>query len=44
MKRLCEVLRIMFDHAFCREFIDLGMREETRMMHEVLNKNSKVEK
>ena len=24
----------MFDHAFCREFIELDMREETRMMHE----------
>ena len=34
MKRLCEILRIMFDRAFCREFIDLDMREETRMMHE----------
>ena len=44
MKRLCEVLRIMFDRAFWREFIELDMHEETGMMHEVLNKNSKVEK
>ena len=34
MKRLCEILRIMFDRAFWREFIDLDMREEARMMHE----------
>ena len=34
MKRLCEILRIMFDRAFWREFIDLDMREETRMMHD----------
>ena len=34
MKRLCEILRIMFDHALWREFIELDMREETRMMHE----------
>ena len=34
MKRLREILRIMFDRAFWREFIDLDMREEIRMMHE----------
>ena len=34
MKRPCEILRIMFDRAFWREFIDLDMREETRMMHD----------
>ena len=34
MKRLCEILRTMFDRAFWREFIDLDMREETRMMHD----------
>ncbi len=34
MKRQFEILRIMFDRAFWREFIDLYMREETRMMHE----------
>lgn len=44
MKRLLEISRIVFDRAFWREFIELDMREETRMMHEVLNKNSKVEK
>ena len=35
---------MLCDSAFWREFIDLDMREETGMMHEVLNKNSKVEK
>ena len=35
MIRMVEVLRIMFDQAFWREFIELDMREETRMMHEV---------
>ena len=34
MKRFYEVLRIMFDRAFWREFIELDMREETRMMHD----------
>ena len=34
MKRLREILRIMFDRVFWREFIDLDMREETSMMHE----------
>ena len=34
MKRFYEVLRIMFDRAFWREFIDLDMREESQMMHE----------
>ena len=34
MKRPCEILRIMFDRAFCREFIELDMREEAQMMHE----------
>ena len=34
MKRLCEVLQIMFDRAFWREFIELDMREEAQMMHE----------
>lgn len=34
MKRLCEILRIMFDQAFWREFIELDMREETRVMQE----------
>ena len=31
---MVEVFRIMFDRAFWREFIDLDMREETRMMHD----------
>ena len=31
---MVEVLRIMFDQAFWREFIELDMREETRMMHD----------
>jgi len=34
MKRLCEILSIIFDRAFWREFIDLDMREEARMMHD----------
>lgn len=34
IKRITEILRIMFDHAFWREFIELDMREETRMMHD----------
>ena len=34
MRRFFEVLRIMFDCAFWREFIDLDMREETGMLHE----------
>ena len=34
MNTLYETLRIVFDRAFWREFIDLDMREETRMMHE----------
>ena len=31
---MIKILRIMFDCAFWREFIDLDMREETRMMHD----------
>ena len=34
MRWVCEIIKIMFDHAFWREFIELDMREETRMMHE----------
>ena len=34
MKGLCGILRIMFDHAFWREFIELDVREEAQMMHE----------
>jgi len=34
MRRMVEVLRVLFDMSFWREFIDLDMREETRMMHE----------
>lgn len=34
MRRFFEILRIMFDRAFWREFIELDMREETGMMHE----------
>ena len=34
MKRLCKILRIMFDSAFWREFIELDMREEVQMMHD----------
>jgi len=30
---MIEILRIMLDRAFWREFIELDMREETRMMH-----------
>ena len=29
MKRLCEIVRIMFDRVFWREFTELDMREET---------------
>lgn len=32
MIRMIEILRIMFDRALWREFIELDMREETRMM------------
>ena len=32
MKRLCEILRIMFDRAFWREFIELDMRFPSHMM------------
>ena len=32
---MIKILRIMFDRAFWREFSELDMREETRMMHEV---------
>ena len=31
---MVEILRIVFDRAFWCEFIDLDMREETRMMHD----------
>ena len=31
---MVEILRIMFDRALWREFIELDMREETRMMHD----------
>ena len=31
---MIEILRIMFDRAFWREFIELDMREEAQMMHE----------
>ena len=34
MRRFFEILRIMFDRAIWREFIDLDMREETRMMYD----------
>ena len=30
---MIEILRILFDRSFWREFIELDMREETRMMH-----------
>lgn len=33
MKRLCEILRIMFDRAFWLDFIEADMHEEIRMMH-----------
>lgn len=31
---MVEILRIMFDRAFWREFIELDMREEAQMMQE----------
>ena len=31
---MVEILRVMLDCAFWREFIELGMREETRMMYD----------
>jgi len=34
MKRMCKILRVMLDRALWREFIELDMREETRMMHD----------
>ena len=32
---MVEVLRTLFDMSFWREFVDMDMREEARMMHEV---------
>lgn len=34
MSQVCEILRIMFDRVFWREFIDQDQREETRMMYD----------
>lgn len=31
---MIKILRIMFDHAFWREFIEVDMLEEGRMMHD----------
>ena len=31
---MIEILRIMFDRAFWREFFELDMREEAQMMHD----------
>ena len=31
---MVEVLRVLCDMSFWREFIEMDMREETRMMHE----------
>lgn len=31
---MVEILRIMFDRAVWREFIELDMHEEARMMHD----------
>ena len=33
MKRLCDILRMMFDHTFWHEFIELRVREKTRIMY-----------
>ena len=32
MSRIVEVLRVLCDMSFWREFIELDMREETRMI------------
>ena len=34
MMMLVEIVRIMFNHAFWREFIALDQSDETRMMHD----------
>jgi len=34
MKRLCEIVGVLLDRLFWREFIALDLREETRMMHD----------
>ena len=31
---MVDVLRMLFDMSFWREFVDMDMREESRMMHE----------
>lgn len=33
IRRMIEIFGIRFDHVFWRKFIDLDLREETRMMH-----------
>ena len=37
MKRIIEIFRILFSRAFWRDFADLDMREESRMLHEDMN-------
>ena len=34
MKRLIEIVRVLIDCSFWREFIECDMREEAQMMHE----------
>lgn len=34
MKRIIEIFRILFSRAFWRDFTDLDMQEESRMMHD----------
>ena len=34
MRRLCEILRALFNFAFWRDFAENDVREESRMLHE----------
>ena len=34
MKRLIEIVLVLIDRSFWREFIECDMREESQMMHE----------
>ena len=34
MNRALDMFRVLFDLSFWNEFIELDMREETRMMHD----------
>ena len=34
MKWMIEIVRVLMDRSFWREFIECDMREESQMMHE----------